>query len=401
MISTTRASTLKTVSTSFLSPCKRYSSQSEISFSATEFAVDTFLQAALHTNITFPISSPELWTAASSQGVLFLVASAHALRILKTWRFSNSAAFVGTRRSEIKRLGTRLTELLLSGLLASLSETDISLDALGVAILSFPWHGSLECFVDCLPPEMGALFRFLARVASPKVLLSFPQLDDLAALFPLDHKADEILQAIIVNHRAKRNKSAHQYRPEGTSPQNIPSWSADIDDQNSSDVNIGRESEAAAQSSPRFSELSTGPGIDAHAAVHASEMGQADLSIHVPSPHCSIDMIPTGQGDSVVPDTAAEAPTPVSRSEGAEYEPGPGYLRSEASDIERCSPYLTIDTQPAGRLEPWVDSSGEVDHDERGSITLEQHALKSIDLRAGTSIPHPIADDDSDGGEQS
>jgi hypothetical protein len=85
-----------------------------------KFALDTFLQAALSTNVSSVLSksSPRAWTE-SSQGILFLTASAHAMNILTTWHL-RSAASVDRRCPEIRRLGLQLTELLRYDLLACL-----------------------------------------------------------------------------------------------------------------------------------------------------------------------------------------------------------------------------------------------------------------------------------------
>jgi hypothetical protein len=178
-----------------------------------EFAVDMFLQAALSTNIMSRFSelSVESWVD-SSQGKLFLMASAQALSILKTWKLE-SPAFIDTRRPEIEQLGLRLTELLRHDLFACLPRTGTPVDVDDLATRYFPWHGCLERFVDYPPAdsELGALLRYLVQEVSDKSRLSDLQLDTLAALFPLNSEADHNLQVAISQHLAERNDPAQAW----------------------------------------------------------------------------------------------------------------------------------------------------------------------------------------------
>jgi hypothetical protein len=251
-----------------------------------EFALDTFLQVALSTNVASVQSklSPRAWTE-SSQGILFLMASAHAMKILTTWHL-RSAEPVSARHPEIRQLGHQLTELLRHDLLACLQvNTDTSLKVVsGLTTCRFPWHRCLEHFVNCLPEEMGALLRFLVREASDKEFVAMQQLDIFAALFPPDSEADHKFRIMVSRYLAKRCTSAHLPNPERTS--------------STVEVAASRCADTLSLAVAGVAEHSSGQGMDRLAVVQAFNPGKTQLdTLHVPRPHphSAIDVIHVGE----------------------------------------------------------------------------------------------------------
>jgi hypothetical protein len=254
----------------------------------TELAVDTFLQAALSDEIMFPPPevSPGAWIF-SRQGKIFFEASIHALSILKTWQM-RSAASAESRHPEIRRLGLRLTELLRHDLLATISQYGTS-NHFTLAALEFPWYGALECFVDCMPAEMGDLLRFAMPYSErDKWGWRWDRLNALAALFPSNSDANNNLESIILRHRSRRSHSAHEPDPEGTALSDMAPANETTDAPSSGGVTLipGPALAATTEGSlhhPGVSDLSTEPEIGRQADVQASDPGQNHLDADVAS----------------------------------------------------------------------------------------------------------------------
>jgi hypothetical protein len=322
------------------------------------------MQAALSIDVTSGLSelSPMLWLK-SSQGILFLTASAHASAILK-----ESPAFVNTRRPEITRLCLRLTELLRHDLLTCLLRAGTPLNVLHLATCRFPWHGCLERFVDyfAADSEMGALLRYLVREASDKWALSNFQLDSLGALFPPNSEADRNLQVTISQHLAKQSDLSHQPSLEGTTPPEVAFPCAESETHDPSDitVDIGRALLATAESSSsqiRRPELNAALETDQQAAVHASDQGKPPLATHVLSPDGAVS---AGEAEFTSPYTSRVVDASALASCAAR----------EASKIDECSPHRAIDMLPAAQLGLHMTSPGEVVHDEYGDTSYKQNA---------------------------
>jgi hypothetical protein len=226
----------------------------------------------------------------SSQGMLFLNASAHALAILRTWRMK-SAASVKSRRPEIKRLGLRLTQVLRHDLLTSLAENPSSRNFCDLTTCNFPWHDALGLFVDCMPAEMGALFRYLVRFDFLQHGLLWYRPESLAALFRSNSEADNNLESIILHHRTRRSKSAHQPDSEHTTPSDTAPANETTDAPSSGDVTAPGPALAATTEGslhhPGVSDLSTGPVIGRQADVQVSDPGQNHLNPDVASRQAS------------------------------------------------------------------------------------------------------------------
>jgi hypothetical protein len=337
------------------------------------------MHAALSIDVTSGLSelSPMLWLK-SSQGILFLTASAHASAILK-----ESPAFVNTRRPEITRLCLRLTELLRHDLLTCLLRAGTTFNVLHLATCRFPWHGCLERFVDyfAADSEMGALLRYLVREASDKWALSNFQLDILGALFPPNSEADRNLQVTISQHLAKASNLAHHPGSEGTTPPEVASPCAETDAQDSSDitVDLGRTLLVTAESSSNQleqPELSATLGTDQRAAVHASKLGQTPLPTYISSP------------DGTVPaDEAGFTSLNTSRVLDASFLVN--HAGREVSRIDERSPHRAIDMLPAAQLGSDVTSSGEVVYNGHDRTSSKQ------DVRTSShSQVYPLASDD-------
>jgi hypothetical protein len=274
-----------------------------------------------------PEVPPKEWIR-SSQGMLFLNASRHALHILKKWHL-RSAASVESRRPEITRLGLRLTKLLRHDLLAALLENHYSLYPSQLATSDWPWYSALERFVDYTPAEMGALLQYLKRSAASNWYRShwcLQQLKAFAELFRSNSEADNKLKSIILHHRSKRSRSAHQPDAERTTPSNIIPENETTDAPNSGDVTVvpGPALAATTEGSihhPGVSDLSTEPGISRLADVQVSHPGQNHLNPDVASgeasamviddrvSHHTIDMPP-----AVLPKPENALPTNVTRT---------------------------------------------------------------------------------------
>jgi hypothetical protein len=339
-----------------------------------EFAVDTCLQAALSFNVTSGLSqlSAESWIR-SSQGVLFLMASAHALRILKMWHLESPAS-VNRWRPEITRLCLRLTRLLRHDLLTSLPWPTPYLGVCGLASLSFPWHGCLERFVDCFGAnsEMGAVLRYLARnTSSTKWWLSDTErgLMNLADLFPPNSEADHNLQVIISQHLAKKSKSARQPGSEGTKPPVVASPCAETDALDSSDitVDLGRTLLVTAESSSNQleqPEFSAALGTEQRAAVHASNLERTPLPTHISNPDGTV---PAGEAGFISPNTSRVLDASVPAT----------HAGREVSRIDEHSPHRAIDMLPAAQLGPDVTSPGELVHTGHGRTSSNQDVRTS------------------------
>jgi hypothetical protein len=302
-----------------------------------EFAVDTFLQAALGATVMplHPELSPGSWME-SSPGLLFRAASTHALLILKIWH-SQSAASVESRRPEIIRLGFQLAKLLRYDLPVS-----PSLDHLATS--NFPGYGALEHCVDDFPAETGALLRLTVREAFHKSWVVKLWLDILAALFPPNSKADDHLQATISQHRAKHNQSAHSPGSDCITSPGTASACA---------VGADQEMVATMANSPHHREvpeLSVELEINKPADVRASDPGHNHLAAHVTSPHRTIDIIPA----EAAPDTAAgaDATAPTLLSDIVRDQAGENHASQETSviDVDDRNLHLLIDMQPVPRF---------------------------------------------------
>jgi hypothetical protein len=341
-----------------------------------EYAVDTFLQAALSIDLTSGLSklSPMLW-ARSSQGLLFSTASAHALSILRMWHLESPAS-VDARRPEITRLCLRLTELLRHDLL-SLLRTGKPFSVSRLASSRFPWHGCLKGFVDCFPTdsEMGALLRYLVRKVSNDSWLSIRRLDTLAALFPPSSEADHNVQVTITQYLASLSNLVLQSCPEGTTTlPEVASPCADAAARNSSNITVGfgcaHALVATTENSLRqlgLPDPGVGHEIDQRAAVHASDPGQA-MGALVSSPHCTVDIDPVIRSRFAAPCNSG-GPT-VSTAEsaygGVGSELGQSCAGREVPGFDERGPHLAIDMQPAARLASRIEPSSEANHEVGG-----------------------------------
>jgi hypothetical protein len=319
-----------------------------------------------------------LWTE-SSQGILFLTASTHALSILKIWRLESSVS-IGTRRPQIRQLCLQLTELLRHDILAALPRAGTRFYFFDLDTRYFPWHGCLERFVDCFTAdsEMGALLRYLVREVSNKSWLSNQCLDTLAALFPLSSEADHNLQVTISQHLASRSNSAPQPGPEGTTPPEVASPCADTDVRDSSDVTVDAGCALVPITKNSLHQLGlldpgAGQEIDQRATVHVSDPGQT-LGAPVSSPHCTVDMNPVARAGFAAPCTSAQAndTVPESGSGGVGSEPGQTHAGRDASGVDERSPHVAINMRPAAPLASGITSPGEANHEVGGSVEFEQ-----------------------------
>jgi hypothetical protein len=353
--------------------------------------LDTFLQAALSIDVTSGLSglSPMLWIK-SSHGILFLTASAHALRILK-----ESPASVDTRRPEIRRLCLRLTELLRHDLLTCLLRTGTPFNVLHLATCRFPWHGCLERFVGYFTAdsEMGALLRYLVREASEKWALSNFQLDILGALFPPNSEADRNLQLIISQHLAKQSDLAHQPSLAGTTAPEVAFPRAESETQDFSDItvdigqDIGRALLVTAESSSsqlRRLELSAALEPDQRAAMHASDPGKPPLATHVSSPDGTV---PAGEAGFTSPNTSRVLDASALAS----------HAGREATRVDQRSPHRAVDMLPAGQFGLDVTSPGEVVYNghERTSFKQDVRTLSHSQVCPLASDGIVVGDDQS------
>jgi hypothetical protein len=268
--------------------------------------------------------SSKAWRC-SSQGRLFLNASAHALWILNDWH-TESAASVESRRPEIIRLGLRLTELLRHDLLTALLENDSSLNFFDLATWRFPWHGALQCFVDCMPAEMGALLRFLMH-APYEYTWQWDRVNALAALFPSNSDADSNLESMIMHQRTRRSQSAPQPNTERTAPSDIAHANETTDAPSSGDV--------------------TAPGPALAATIEGSlhHSGASDLSIE--------------------PEIGRLANVQVSDSEQNQFNPDAASREASqaAMVVDNRVTHHTIDIPPAVLPEPEnASSANAADH---------------------------------------
>jgi hypothetical protein len=312
-----------------------------------EFAVDTFLGAALSIDVTSLLSREPVSWVWSTEGDFFRVTSSYALAGMRRLYLKSSAAVLESRRPAITRLGLRLTEVIRHDLVTHLPEPGAPYDLPRLSTVGFPWHRAIEFFVEDFPAEMGALFRYLVEACDRKSLWDHPELPAAANLFSVaDSGADDQVRLAITQHLAKQKSNTSEYGSLRRAVIDVDEARISGSDQASARPPGNPVSSHISQPG-RTAGLQTGNSSDEHNLGTRSE----------PSPYHAINMLPAG-GHRSSPGSAAEAiGSDFSSSEAAEPKSGQAPARTEFATVEESDLHVVIDMKA---VPPEPSSSSEV-----------------------------------------